>query len=74
LPDTQIIGGTDALDGQYPYQVSLKRTLIGKHICGGVIISQKYVITAAHCLEKYTFFFPLNFKNIQIFNTHTYTK
>ncbi|XP_018403934.1 PREDICTED: chymotrypsin-2-like [Cyphomyrmex costatus] len=47
----EVVGGIDAPDGKYPYQVSLKDAVTGKHFCGGAIVSQKYVITAAHCLD-----------------------
>ncbi|XP_024884292.1 chymotrypsin-2-like [Temnothorax curvispinosus] len=50
LADTQIVGGTNAPDGMYPYQVSLKDASNGRHFCGGAIVSKKYIITAAHCL------------------------
>ncbi|KYM95215.1 Chymotrypsin-2, partial [Cyphomyrmex costatus] len=49
----EVVGGIDAPDGKYPYQVSLKDAVTGKHFCGGAIVSQKYVITAAHCLDTY---------------------
>ncbi|XP_011701836.1 PREDICTED: chymotrypsin-1-like [Wasmannia auropunctata] len=52
VPDTQIVGGKDAPPGKYPYQVSLKRTFSGDHFCGGAIISEKYIITAAHCFQN----------------------
>ncbi|XP_018356760.1 PREDICTED: chymotrypsin-2-like [Trachymyrmex septentrionalis] len=47
--DTQVVGGTNASAGQYPYQVSLRQN--GNHFCGGAIIHEKFVITAAHCLS-----------------------
>ncbi|KAL0110749.1 hypothetical protein PUN28_014002 [Cardiocondyla obscurior] len=50
FPNTQIVGGVDALEGKYPYQVSLKYSWNEIHFCGGAIVSQKYVVTAAHCL------------------------
>ncbi|XP_012524175.1 chymotrypsin-2 [Monomorium pharaonis] len=52
LPDTQIVGGSDAKDGAYPYHVSLKAPFTNAHICSGAIISTRYVITAAHCLAN----------------------
>ncbi|XP_067206828.1 transmembrane protease serine 9-like [Linepithema humile] len=52
LPNARIIGGNNAPDGLYPYQVSLRYTKDNTHLCGGAIISKNYVITAAHCLIK----------------------
>ncbi|XP_070513060.1 chymotrypsin-2-like [Cardiocondyla obscurior] len=56
LPDTQIVGGDEAEEGKYPYVVSIK-DLFQNHFCGGAIVSEKYVITAAHCAE-YIIYFP----------------
>lgn len=44
-----IISGKDAKRGQFPYQAYL--SLYGKisSACGGVLLSQWYVVTAAHC-------------------------
>ena len=36
--------------GAYPYQISLRRR--GGHICGGTIIDENTIITAAHCLGR----------------------
>uniref|UniRef100_A0A453Z3W1 Peptidase S1 domain-containing protein n=1 Tax=Anopheles quadriannulatus TaxID=34691 RepID=A0A453Z3W1_ANOQN len=45
----RIVGGTYARDGDFPYQASF-RTLDGMHICGGAVLNQQWVITAASCL------------------------
>lgn len=57
--DGRIIGGEPALIEDYPYQVSLQYDTY--HICGGVIISENYVVTAAHCTDGHVYLaFSLN--------------
>ncbi|XP_055380761.1 chymotrypsin-2-like [Condylostylus longicornis] len=46
----RIVGGQDAPDGIAPYQVSLQGTYEKSHFCGGAIVSDKCVLTAAHCV------------------------
>ncbi|CAL7938505.1 unnamed protein product [Xylocopa violacea] len=48
----RIVNGTKAQTGQFPYQVSLRRSYNGRHFCGGSLIGKKVVLTAAHCLVK----------------------
>ncbi|XP_035783469.1 chymotrypsin-2-like isoform X2 [Anopheles albimanus] len=45
---SRIIGGNDATDGQFPYQVSLQ-TASNYHYCGGSIIAPRWILSAAHC-------------------------
>lgn len=47
----RIIRGKDAKDGQFPYQVSLRRRMNGQHFCGASIISTRFLLTAAHCTQ-----------------------
>lgn len=50
-PGTRIFGGHRARRGQFPYQVSIRVNFTGafEHNCGGSIISDRYIVTAAHC-------------------------
>lgn len=44
----RIVGGATASPGQFPYQVSL-RTPANAHFCGGSIINNHWILSAAHC-------------------------
>lgn len=47
----RIVGGEDAEAGQFPHQVSLRSRIYKSHFCGGSIISERFILTAAHCSE-----------------------
>lgn len=49
----RVIGGSYAARKQFPYQVGLSLEVFGSYYwCGGVIIGERYVLTAAHCVEE----------------------
>jgi secreted trypsin-like serine protease len=45
----RIIGGSDAVNGQFPYQVALRNSMNGSFFCGASIINNRWVLSAAHC-------------------------
>ncbi|XP_073833443.1 serine protease SP24D-like [Musca autumnalis] len=47
-PQSRIVGGATASEGQFPHQVSLK--FLNNHNCGGSILTSTYIVTAAHCV------------------------
>ncbi|XP_023015289.2 trypsin-7 isoform X1 [Leptinotarsa decemlineata] len=47
--DGKIVGGMTTDISIYPYQVSIE--YIGSHSCGGALIGETWVLTAAHCTD-----------------------
>ncbi|XP_035524765.1 coagulation factor IXa [Morone saxatilis] len=48
----RIVGGEVVIPGEIPWQVALIARPSGQLFCGGSILSERWVITAAHCLVE----------------------
>ncbi|XP_006103636.2 transmembrane protease serine 11B-like protein [Myotis lucifugus] len=55
----RVKGGSNVREGEWPWQASLK--INGRHYCGASLISDRYLVTAAHCFQK-----TLNPKNYTV--------
>ncbi|KAM4837280.1 plasma kallikrein [Thomomys bottae] len=50
--NVRIVGGTNSSLGEWPWQVSLQVKMTSRsHVCGGSIISDQWILTAAHCFD-----------------------
>jgi len=59
LADLQIVGGTEVTANEFPFLISLQKKISGSdtdyyHLCGGSIYSERFIITAAHCVPGAT--------------------
>jgi secreted trypsin-like serine protease len=52
--ESRIVGGVNAIPGESPFIVSLHWVLLtlSTHVCGGSIINNVWVLSAAHCLTE----------------------
>jgi len=57
----RIVGGVETLVNQYPWMILLLYK--GQFYCGGTLINSRYVLTAAHCVDR----FNMNEMTVRIF-------
>ncbi|KAL6056880.1 hypothetical protein STEG23_003284 [Scotinomys teguina] len=49
-PRGRILGGQEAEAHSYPYMVSVQ--VNGTHVCGGTLVDEQWVLSAAHCMDE----------------------
>lgn len=49
--EDRIVGGQEAFIEDHPYQVSF--IVNNSYFCGGFIVSENYILTAAHCAQEW---------------------
>jgi len=54
MAEDRIVGGFEAQENQWPWQVAL--FIDDAWFCGGALISENYVLTAAHCADGASYF------------------
>jgi len=52
LTSSRIVGGENAIENSWPMIVSIRLNGAQSHSCGGTILSNSYILTAAHCLRQ----------------------
>ncbi|XP_069860175.1 prostasin-like [Dipodomys merriami] len=50
ISQARITGGSSASPGQWPWQVSINYN--GDHVCGGSLVSDQWILSAAHCFPR----------------------
>uniref|UniRef100_A0A8C3FWA9 Peptidase S1 domain-containing protein n=1 Tax=Chrysemys picta bellii TaxID=8478 RepID=A0A8C3FWA9_CHRPI len=62
----RIVGGNDAKNGSWPWQVSIREG--SNHICGGSLIAESWVVSAAHCFNGDKSAYHVNLGEYQLQN------
>ncbi|KAK2721771.1 hypothetical protein QYM36_003923 [Artemia franciscana] len=60
VTDTRIIGGKEAIVGEWPWAALLKDITSEALFCGGALITNQHILTAAHCV------IDMSPKNLQV--------
>ena len=62
----KIVGGKKARIGEFPWQVKIVRKKSGVLICGGSLLCEKFVLTAAHCVTNHQTADPFDPRDVDL--------
>uniref|UniRef100_F6ZPY1 Chymotrypsin C n=1 Tax=Equus caballus TaxID=9796 RepID=F6ZPY1_HORSE len=67
-PSARVVGGETVSPHSWPWQVSLQylRDDTWRHTCGGTLITDRHVLTAAHCISNLTYRVGLGKHNLAV--------
>lgn len=60
--ESGIIGGSTARNGQFPYQAVLRIKSPDNIMCGGSILNDRFILTAAHCFNGFEHYNVTDFR------------
>jgi secreted trypsin-like serine protease len=60
ITQSRIMNGEDVVEASWSMFVSLRILNSSKHICSGTLLSDLYVLTAAHCIKSFSLLEPLD--------------
>lgn len=63
----KVVNGTDADISEFPFMVSLRKSPLGAHHCGGSLINELWVLSAAHCLQNPPSIYTVQYSKTTIF-------
>ncbi|GAB0086216.1 trypsin [Sergentomyia squamirostris] len=59
-PQFRIVGGQEATPHEFPYMISIQSVTghgnqtVKRHFCGGSILTENWILTAAHCIDSFS--------------------
>lgn len=63
-----ICSGKETLRNIYPWMARL--SYLGQFFCGGTLINDRYVLTAAHCVKRWDYEWCRTFENLSLFSVN----
>ena len=59
FPKARVVGGLEAVPYSWPMMVSIRFGFSDRHTCGGSILDETHILTAAHCVDDESLMNPV---------------